>query len=222
MADLSDLSKPEVVALALAVLGGSSRPVSTEDLALKCFELSPENFSWKTKISHICSGCKKSVEMSLPDKDTVRKSISDAKGNKKLDTLIKGSESKRNKSKDGWRLTALGARKARSFRKYLQNGSGEVITKNAVTKGIRKHSLYKTFLRKGKHFPPLTVGLSSKFVDMLETSSDSPKDIITMKLNDIILAAIECGDEELLHFAKSCAITFSDLIDETLLEKDNA
>ncbi len=36
----------ELVVYALYLLGGESHPVHTEDVALKCFELFPDSFSW--------------------------------------------------------------------------------------------------------------------------------------------------------------------------------
>lgn len=56
----------ELVVYALSVLGGDSKPIHTEDIALKCHELFPESFSW-TKHPEI------------PDKDIVRVALTDAR-----------------------------------------------------------------------------------------------------------------------------------------------
>jgi hypothetical protein len=78
----------EVVALAVAELGGASRSVDTEDVAIRCHELAPTLFSWRKYPSQV-------------NLEIVRVSLSDAK-KQKNGQLLSGS------GRDGWRLTRRG------------------------------------------------------------------------------------------------------------------
>jgi hypothetical protein len=42
-----DFNNLEIVAVVLFLLGGDTKPVHEEDVAIKCYELFPEKFSWK-------------------------------------------------------------------------------------------------------------------------------------------------------------------------------
>ena len=59
----------ETAVYALYLLGGATKSVHTEDVALKCFELAPGSFSW-IKHAH------------LPDKEVTRSSLVDARKDK--------------------------------------------------------------------------------------------------------------------------------------------
>ncbi len=50
---VSAISKPELVTLALGELGGSHSPVETEDIAVRSHELSPVAFAWRRYPQHI-------------------------------------------------------------------------------------------------------------------------------------------------------------------------
>lgn len=85
----------EVATLALYALGGAGTRQDSEDIAIKCHELSPARFGW-TKHRH------------LPDKDAAGQALTDARrtradGVRDLDNgLITGSPD------DGWVLTPAG------------------------------------------------------------------------------------------------------------------
>src|SRR5580765_1329574 len=89
----------ELVVYALYVAGGATSRVHTEDLALKCWELFPDSFSW-TKYP------------TYPDKDIVRVALTDARKDK-YGGLISGRvEGHTGDSKggdaEGWLLTEKG------------------------------------------------------------------------------------------------------------------
>ena len=50
---ISTVSKPELVTLALGELDAASRPVDTEDVAVKAHELAPTAFAWRKYPEHI-------------------------------------------------------------------------------------------------------------------------------------------------------------------------
>ena len=78
----------EVAVLAVYLLGGASRSIDTEDVAVKCHEIAPEVFSWQKH--------KDQINLEL-----VRVSLSDAK-KKQKGALLSGS------GREGWRLSSRG------------------------------------------------------------------------------------------------------------------
>lgn len=78
----------EAVVLAVADLGGATRSVDTEDVAIRCQQLAPELFAWR----------KYPQQVNL---ELVRVCLSDAK-KQPNGTLLSGS------GRDGWRLTRRG------------------------------------------------------------------------------------------------------------------
>lgn len=82
------LKQYEVAVAAVYLLGGTSRAVDTEDVAVKCHELAPSLFSWQKYKEH-------------PNLELVRVSLSDAK-KLKNGKLLTGS------GREGWRLSSKG------------------------------------------------------------------------------------------------------------------
>jgi hypothetical protein len=89
------LSNQEIVTVAVFLLGGGSKPIDTEDVAVKANELAPTRFTWRK----------------YPDQiniETVRKRLWDARRPDKAGFLT-GSE------RVGWSLTQKGLRFAKSL-----------------------------------------------------------------------------------------------------------
>ncbi len=82
------LRQYEVAVMAIYLLGGASKSIDTEDAAIKCYELTPDLFSWQKY--------KDQINLEL-----VRVSLSDAK-KVKNGGLISGS------GREGWRLSSRG------------------------------------------------------------------------------------------------------------------
>ena len=89
----------QLVAYCLYVAGGGTDRVHTEDLAIKCWELFPDSFSW-TKYAK------------YPDKDIVRVALTDARKNKYgalVTGRVEGHASGVNHDEpEGWVLTENG------------------------------------------------------------------------------------------------------------------
>jgi hypothetical protein len=83
-----NLSKPELVTLALGELGADHHPVDTEDVAVKARELAPTAFSWRLYPQHI-------------NLELVRVALVDASRGKS-GSLAQG------RGRGGWMLTDLG------------------------------------------------------------------------------------------------------------------
>jgi hypothetical protein len=91
------ISQAEIVTLALFLLGGDQRPVDTEDVAVKAFELAPDRFRWRKYPDQI-------------NLELVRVFLSDAKKTEG-GTLVNGS------GKTGWMLTPRGVKWANETKK---------------------------------------------------------------------------------------------------------
>lgn len=101
------VTAPEVVALALFVLGGGSTVVDTEDVAIQAHAIAPGRFSWRK----------------FPDQinlELVRVALSDAR-KPASGALVSG------KGKSGWSLTPAGQRWCESNAEALLTGD---MTKN--------------------------------------------------------------------------------------------
>jgi hypothetical protein len=81
---------PELVALALYVLGGGSQVVDTEDVAMRAHEIAPGRFSWRKYPDQI-------------NLELVRVALSDARKSEN-GTLVRGT------GRSGWSLTPQGQR----------------------------------------------------------------------------------------------------------------
>lgn len=88
-ATCDDLANHDLVTIAVYLLGGSTRPIDTEDIAIKTNDLAPGRFTWQ----------KYKDQISL---DSVRKRLWDAQSEDKGFLYLTGSE------RDGWMLTQKG------------------------------------------------------------------------------------------------------------------
>jgi len=95
------MNNMEIVTLAVYLLGGDSKHIDTEDIAIKANELAPGRFTWRKYTDQI-------------NIDNVRKRLSDAKDPKKGGYLV-GSFNK------GWHLSENGLKFAKKRFKDLKN-----------------------------------------------------------------------------------------------------
>ncbi len=171
---VTEVPNRALVVYALAALGGESRRIHTEDVAVKCHELFPESFSW-TKYTH------------LPDKDIVRVALTDARKTQ-WGALVDGragekrgqtAKTKRDPALDGWMLTANGLRWLQQNRDMLEArlGTGDLRAhRQRVLKQLAKiksHSLYLAYLDDPVSFSP-SIG---DVADFLRCRVDAPEDV---------------------------------------------
>lgn len=83
------LSNSQVVALAISELGGTTKAIDIEDIAIRAFEITPEKFSWRKHPNRI-------------DLRVIQYALKDAASTRKGNPLLKGS------LKHGYMLTRLG------------------------------------------------------------------------------------------------------------------
>ncbi len=141
-------TQAELVILAVHLLGGGSRSVDTEDVAVKCHEISPEAFSWQKY--------KDQINLEL-----VRVNLSNAK-KEQNGVLLSGS------GREGWRLTSQGVDWLHSSGLQLlavtnfsyqssrrTAGSIDTVRKNLELERVKSSQAWKTWISKGTVSPQL-------------------------------------------------------------------
>ena len=100
--DPVNLANHEIVALAVYLLGGRTKPVDTEDVAVKANEIAPGRFTWRKYVTQI-------------NLEIIRVYLSDAKKTSK-GAYLSGSGT------DGWLLTEAGLSFAKRNVRMLASG----------------------------------------------------------------------------------------------------
>lgn len=136
----------ELVVYALALMGGETKRIHTEDIAVKCHEFFPESFSW-TKYSE------------YPDKDIVRVALTDARKSqhggfvdgRSGQKLGHSSKTRREPALDGWMLTKEGIDWVKKNTTRLEKlvGSGAIKEHRQKVlqqlRKIRQHPLFERY-----------------------------------------------------------------------------
>ena len=152
---MTDVPNREMVVYVLSLLGGESRRVHTEEIAVKCHELFPASFSW-TKYTH------------LPDKDIVRVALTDAR-KPQHGALVDGragergghsATTNREPVPDGWMLTESGVRwihdHRAAFETFGESGAPKARRQKVLKElaRVKKHALFLNYLRRPSAFEP--------------------------------------------------------------------
>ncbi len=191
----------QLVVYALYLLGGDSKPVHTEDIALKCFELFPASFSW---VKH----------SQYPDKDIVRVALTDAR-KESHGALVEGragqkrglsAKTQRHPVEDGWMLTATGVRWIRDNLAALElvAGSGQVKAHRQrllkQLKRIREHALFGQYLDDRSGFHP-SIGA---IADLLQCRVDADPDVWQERFDRVRRRAEAAGQDDVCDFITKC------------------
>ena len=196
----------ELVVFTLHLLGGAVNRVHTEDIAREAHKLFPDSFSW-TKYPD------------LPDKETVRIALTDAR-KAKYGNLVEGragqhrgqsSKTKRDPQPDGWVLTTAGAKWILSNEKQIESlvGStaGPKLHRQKVLKQlgrIRTHRLFADFVKDPLGFDPDIGGLA----ELLRCRVDAPQEVWVQRFEGIRKKATISRQEDVLHFADACEAAY--------------
>ncbi len=195
------ITNVHIVIFALGRLGGATRTVFSEDVAAESFELSADRFSWQLP---------KYRELRWPDKYIVKTALEDAK-KAEYGALVEGSYAN-DTSRDGWRLTANGAKWlrehgdeiAKQFNLPSQGASSLTRRdRDRFLKQIRSNELFQLFSRGS-----LQSANNYQFTDMLSCSPDAPKEIVAAKLERLSSIAELSGDKAIIEFFSACRETF--------------
>lgn len=191
----------EIAVYALYVKGGVSRHVHTEDVAVKCFEIAPESFSWTKHPEY-------------PDKDIVRVALTDARKDKMGRLVIGRSGRGRGhdsggqgiRRQDGWQLTESGAtwisRNEERLTRELGQGESKRPRQKVLQRleRIRTHALFGQFQDSHEGFTP-SIG---PLAELLRCRADAENSVwhkrFTALRNDAQLAE----QNDLLEFIRVC------------------
>jgi hypothetical protein len=185
-----------LVVYCLYLAGGATARVHTEDIALKCWELYPDSFSW-TKYPQ------------YPDKDIVRVALTDARKAKYgafLSGRVEGPSSGKGEP-EGWILTEAGLTWVREYANTLDgNSAAKAERKNhrqlllRRVRDLKAAPLYRTFASSPSAFAP-SIGELAGF---LRCRVDATAVVWNRRLTELRRVGIESGDSEVERFVQSC------------------
>lgn len=192
----SELSNIDVALFALHRLGGAERPVDTEEIALECWKLVPQKFSWKKYPQY-------------PESEPARSALFDA-AKPKHGKLVRG-----NKSKTGWMLTVAGVDYVRRKLPLLQNLSSEPTDIRA-----RRQEVHKLLvpLERSAAFKKFAQGKSCKgierheFAEALRCPVDASPSVMRSRVETLKTRAKDGNREDLLEFLEVCEQYFGDML----------
>ncbi len=196
-------SNVEVVVYALEILGGASKKIASEDVAVLAHKLAPDRFSWIKK-----------EYSDLADKYVVKTALEDA-AKVKTGNLVSGNYA-RDESKDGWTLTPEGIRWLEENRDRVADGLSSsdkkpslrpVEVKRLITR-IKSSAAYKTYSKQGT----IEAVNPYLFADLLQASPDAPSQILLTKMNRLLGLGEMIRDDEVLRFLKACKDEFSEIL----------
>jgi len=201
---IRSLTNIDIVLYALFRLGGAEHKVHTEHIAVECFKLSKERFSWRLP-----------EYRDLADKELVRVALMDAAKNKygRLAVGRSGIESV-SKELDGWSLTPSGAKwvvkqkdRIESILKVTPHESNRIDAVRFKRKLIEE-PCYQKFLRNGS----MKEVTQYEFTDMIGCSPDARPETIRKSFSRLRSRAEITGDLTILAFIDACRETFCDLM----------
>lgn len=186
---------------ALYVLGGDTKRIHTEDIALKCFELFPHSFSWVNYPQH-------------PDKDIARIALCDAR-KAQYGALVEGragqarglsAKTKRKPAVDGWRLTSSGVlwikENQDNIERFVGSGQAKEHRQKILRelKRIKDHPLYTQYMESPDRFYP---GIGA-IADLLRCRVDAEEEIWEQRFEAIQRKAQVVEQPEILKFIDLC------------------
>ena len=201
---IRSLTNIDIVLYALFRLGGAEHKVHTEHIAVECFKLSKERFSWRLP-----------EYRDLADKELVRVALMDAAKNKygRLAVGRSGIESV-SKELDGWSLTPSGAKwvvkqkdRIESILKVTPHESNRIDAVRFKRK-LMEEPCYQKFLRNGS----MREVTQYEFTDMIGCSPDARPETIRKSFSRLRSRAEITGDLTILAFIDACRETFCRLM----------
>ncbi len=196
-----EISNMDIVLYTLFLLGGTTKKISAEDIALKCFKLSPSRFSW---ILH----------PQYPDLEPARKTLFDARSSRN-GGLVSGrhGKTKENQISDGWIFTPAGIKWIENRKEYIEHVLGENSSVGKRTKTekkvyeLEKSVAFKKFLKENNldNIKPY------EFTDFLNASLDTPSAILKDRVSQAKAIVATYKKAKLIKFIELAERKFSDL-----------
>ena len=191
----------EIVVYALYLEGGVGKRVHTEDIALRCFRLAPDSFSWIKYPDY-------------PDKDIVRVALTDGR-KEKYGALVAGESGRtrtrrsgrRDSSKqDGWQLTEAGVAWICENRTRLEESLADRRPRahrqeiRRALERVRRHQLYREFEENPRDFTP-RLGL---LAELLRCRVDAEPPIWEKRFESLRQRAQVTEDDGMVRFIDVC------------------
>lgn len=189
------LTNRDIAIYALYRLGGAEERVGTEKVAMECYRLAPDRFSWK-------------LYPEYPDSEPGRSALFDAQ-KAENGRLVRGSKPK------GWMLTPAGIDRIRMLLPQLERiGVGEAQETSdrqliqRYMNELEKHHAYQEFLRTGD----CEAVKEYEFTDFLRCGVDSGPRVIRDRLESVKTRAYDAGRNGILEFLELCEKRFADML----------
>jgi len=200
-----ELSNIDIALYALYKLGGDKKPIHTEDVALQCWKLVPERFSWKKHPEY-------------PEIDPARFALEDA-AKPKYGALARLVVRKiAEKSQAHWMLRAAGVEYVRARLKQLlalEAGEVEAVSqrteKDRFVASLERHSAFKKFVSSGT----CDTVEPFEFTDMLRCSLDASPNVLRDRLESLKARVAGGGDAKVIDFLTACESRFHDMLEGT-------
>ncbi len=190
----------ELVVYALYLAGGANGRVHTEDVALKCFELFPDAFSW---VKHV----------QFPDKDIVRVALTDARKDKYgalLSGGIEGHSSQGDPGRDGWILTENGLRWISTNLSRFEDADSAKDRKNhrqtalRTARTLEKTPLYQKFIASPEAFSPSIGELAAA----LKCRVDANGSVWQKRFDELTRTGINASISQIEEFSTACQLAY--------------
>jgi hypothetical protein len=200
------LSNVDIALYVLYKLGGASKKIHTEYIAVEAHNLSEERFSWTLPEFR---------KLGYPDKTTVRYALESAKKQK----LVKGraGRDKGGSESEGWQFTPSGVgwflknetRIQESLN--LEKPISSVLPKHEAERFIKKmqaEKIFKLYCEKMS----LDDASAYDFTDMLNCSPDASKSVMRKKLDLLKSIAIAINNPDIKNFLDKCEEKFREML----------
>lgn len=179
----------------LYLLGGADKDVEVEEVCLKCFEIAPARFGWRT-------------HPELPEGIKGLKALSVAENKSHVGLIYRPS-------KFTCRLTPEGVKWVETYKSILEKIYADTLVQASKTTNlyerkrneIKKSEIWSTYLT-----DPSSLEVVD-FAAVLQCSAASSQTTWTSRVNDVKRAADVLQDQELMNFAK--------LVESRVLNGDN-
>ena len=205
MSEEVSVTNRDLVVFALALLGGDSTFVHTEDVAVKCHELHPASFSW---VKH----------PEYPDLEVTRRALIRVRS-EKFGCLVDGRAGQgkglsgltgQDRVPDGWRLTEAGMGWLRSEESRIATATRSKELDDRRQKVLKQlgrifaHPTWQSFEADQHAFNP-SMGL---LAELMRVRVDAPVDVWDSRFQELAGRADIIDNPELRAFAKRCRSSY--------------
>jgi hypothetical protein len=202
-----ELSNNDIVVYAIFKLGGIEKKVHTEDIAMECFRLSPERFSWTMQ----------KYFKKFPDKEIARITLKNLKHVKDKNVRLvdgRAGAPATGKETDGWRLTPEGVKWILSNKKRIEKAlkiGDKTVRRPDIRNIIKKFEneiCYQKYLQEGS----VKNVNKYEFTDMLLCRPDAAPEVISKNFQRLKAQAELTQDKSILSFISECEQAFKELM----------